>query len=170
MKRVILVILATFLTLPAQEGIGIGEDIDKILFEGLNTFKLRLSFKESSGNPLSESESGYYRGLYHFGKSAAADVGVSYDSLFISRWSDTALVRYMRINKSYLKGYTEYIGDTISGVKVTEAGILAAAHLKGHVWVKRWLKSGGRVNGKDALGTSVRDYMAIMEDVKLMKY
>lgn len=168
MKRTILIL---FLLLPliTKEG-GVRYDVFyNFNTIGLNQFKSILAFKESSNNPLAVGRN-HYRGLYSFGISAAKDVNVSYDSLFIPKWSDTALVRYMRLNWKYLKGYHHYEGRTINNIKVTKAGMLAGAHLKGHIWVKKWLKSNGRINGKDLNGTSVKDYVKLMENVELINY
>jgi len=45
------------------------------------------------------------------------------------------------------------------GIKVTESGILAAAHLAGPGNVKRYLRSGGTFAFADAYGTTIKDYM-----------
>lgn len=139
-------------------------------YKGFEDFKRIIALKESMNNPKAISPNKYYRGLYQFGKSACKDIKVSYDSLFSPKWSDTALVRYMKYNWKLLKDYHRFIGDTISGIKVTKAGLLAAAHLKGHIWVKRWLKSNGKINGKDLNGVSIKDYVKLMENVELIKY
>ena len=53
----------------------------------------------------------------------------------------------------------KFSGKIISGVKVTESGILAAAHLGGAGSVKRFLNSNGAKKCKDNYGTSVKSYM-----------
>jgi hypothetical protein len=50
-------------------------------------------------------------------------------------------------------------GRYIGGVKVTESGILAAAHLAGAGNVKKFLRSYGAEGFKDANGTSIRYYL-----------
>ena len=45
------------------------------------------------------------------------------------------------------------------GVKVTESGILAAAHLAGPGSVKKFLRSYGGNNISDAYGSTVRAYL-----------
>jgi hypothetical protein len=70
-----------------------------------------------------------------------------------------ALESLIKVNLSLLKDYDHFIGDTIRGVIVTKSGLIAAAHLGGAGSTKRFLKSNGIVNSKDALGTSIRDYM-----------
>lgn len=66
----------------------------------------------------------------------------------------------------------KYIGETIGGVHITESGIIAAAHLKGFgskrlPGVSQFLRTNGEVNGEDAFGTSVADYMRKFEDYDL---
>ena len=73
---------------------------------------------------------------------------------------EKAFVALLSKNKWELKDEIEkYSGSIISGVKVTESGILAAAHLGGAGSVKRFLKSNGAKKCKDNYGASVRSYM-----------
>lgn len=65
----------------------------------------------------------------------------------------------IKVNLFLMKDYEFYIGETIDGVKITKSGMIAASHLGGAKSVKLFLASDGRLNRKDALGTSVRDYM-----------
>ncbi|CAI8316699.1 MAG: Uncharacterised protein [Flavobacterium sp. SCGC AAA160-P02] len=51
------------------------------------------------------------------------------------------------------------VGKSINGVKITESGILAAAHLSGAGNVKKYLRSNGNLNFSDAYGTSIQSYM-----------
>jgi len=170
MKTLTIILLLLPLTTRERDSNRIQYEWNWYFYHGFWEFKSILAQKESFNNPNITSKNGYYRGLYQFGKSACKDIKVDYDSLFIPRCSDTALVRYMKYNYVLLKDYQKYIGDTISGVNITMAGLLAAAHLKGHIWVKRWIKSNGEINSKDLNGTSVRDYMKLMENVELIKY
>ncbi|HBY67574.1 MAG TPA: peptidoglycan-binding protein LysM, partial [Flavobacteriaceae bacterium] len=50
-------------------------------------------------------------------------------------------------------------GKYVNGVKVTESGILAAAHLAGAGNVKKYLRSGGTIGFNDAFGTSISYYL-----------
>lgn len=70
-----------------------------------------------------------------------------------------ALTSLIRVNLALLRNYNEYIGDTIRGVVVTKSGLIAAAHLGGAGSTKRFLKTRGYVNSKDALGTAISDYI-----------
>lgn len=56
-------------------------------------------------------------------------------------------------------GADKYLGREINGIKVTQSGLLAAAHLKGPGSVQQYLNSNGRIVPKDALGTSVETYI-----------
>ena len=51
------------------------------------------------------------------------------------------------------------MGTVINGTEITESGILAAAHLSGPGNVKKYLRSDGKNNLKDAFGTSISKYM-----------
>ena len=57
------------------------------------------------------------------------------------------------------KDITRFEGKTINGVKITESGILAAAHLAGPGSVKKFLRSYGNDTFSDAFGSSIRSYM-----------
>ena len=53
----------------------------------------------------------------------------------------------------------KYDGKVINGVRITESGILAAAHLGGAGSVKKFFKYNGKRFIKDDFGTSLRSYM-----------
>ena len=52
-----------------------------------------------------------------------------------------------------------YEGRYINGIKVTESGILAAAHLAGAGNVKLFLRSAGTIGFHDAFGTTIGYYL-----------
>ena len=52
-----------------------------------------------------------------------------------------------------------FVGSVINGVKITESGIIAAAHLSGAGNVKKYLRRNGEWNKKDAFGTSISFYI-----------
>ena len=52
-----------------------------------------------------------------------------------------------------------FVGSNINNTIITESGIIAAAHLAGPGNVKKYLRSGGKYNTKDAFGTSISKYM-----------
>jgi hypothetical protein len=78
-----------------------------------------------------------------------------------------ALESLIKVNLVYLKDYGHYMGDTIKGVIITKSGLIAASHLGGAGSVKQFLASNGRINRKDAYGTSVKDYMRKFGDYDL---
>ena len=73
---------------------------------------------------------------------------------------EKAFVALLSRNKWELQDYiTAFDGKIVDGVKITESGILAAAHLGGAGSVKRFLNTDGKRKCKDNFGTSVRSYM-----------
>ena len=60
-----------------------------------------------------------------------------------------------------------FVGSRINGSRITESGILAAAHLSGPGNVKKYLRGGGKDNFKDALGTSISFYIDYFKDYDL---
>lgn len=79
---------------------------------------------------------------------------------------ENAQLIYKKKQWSYLKavGADKYIGKTINGYKITQSGLLAAAHLKGAGSVIKYLKSNGQVIEKDGFGTSIETYMKKFAD------
>lgn len=80
-------------------------------------------------------------------------------AIFPREMQQKALESLIKVNLALLREYDHFIGDTINGVVVTKSGLIAAAHLGGAGSTKRFLRSAGMVNSKDALGTSIHDYM-----------
>lgn len=81
---------------------------------------------------------------------------------------ERAFVALCKVNKWILrKDIKRSVGKTINGVKITESGILAAAHLAGAGNVKKYLRTGGRVNFSDAYGSSIRYYIKKFEGYNL---
>lgn len=132
------------------------------LGKSFNGFKEALAHSESRGNYFVVNSLGYM-GKYQFGASAMRAVGVKSREEFLNNpeMQERAFEAILQRNKWILRDYIEqYSGQTVGGVKVTESGILAAAHLAGALSVKRFLRSYGKVGFKDAFGTSIRYYMA----------
>ncbi|MDC8004989.1 peptidoglycan-binding protein LysM [Aureisphaera galaxeae] len=124
-------------------------------------FKEAIGFKESQGRYRVINEFGYM-GKYQFGKSTLKMIGIynTQDFLTDTRLQEEAFTAYASRNKWILRrDIKRYVGRSIGGVKVTESGILAAAHLAGAGNVKKYLRSGGSVNFQDAFGTSIRYYL-----------
>ena len=124
-------------------------------------FKEAIAFKESQGEYHKINSSGYM-GKYQFGSETLKTIGV-HDTLSFLRnpkLQEKAFVALLSKNKWELKDEIEkFSGRIISGVKVTESGILAAAHLGGVGSVKRFLNSNGDFKCKDGNGASVKTYM-----------
>jgi len=124
-------------------------------------FKEALGFKESQGNYLTVNKFGYL-GKYQFNRNTLSMIGLEDSSNFLhdSRLQETAFDLYTAKNKWILRrDIKRYVGAYINGVRVTESGILAAAHLAGAGNVKKYLRSGGNHDFSDAFGTSIRYYL-----------
>ncbi len=124
-------------------------------------FKEALAFKESQGKYHKINSLGYM-GKYQFGIETLQTIGITDTVAFMNspKLQEKAFVALLSKNKWELQDEIEaYSGRIISGVKITESGILAAAHLGGVGSVKRFLKTNGKKKCKDNYGTSVKSYM-----------
>lgn len=124
-------------------------------------YKEAIAFKESQGKYKKINSLGYM-GKYQFGKETLKTVGIHDSSQFLNspRMQEKAFVALVAKNKSELKNIIEkYEGQMVSGIQVTESGILAAAHLGGVGSVKKFFRNNGNRYFKDAYGTSIRSYM-----------
>ena len=124
-------------------------------------FKENIAFKESQGKYSKINTLGYI-GKYQFGIETLKSIGI-YDSIgFMNspKLQEKAFVILLSKNKYELKDYINFFdGKVIDGIKITESGILAAAHLGGTGSVKRFLNSNGERKCKDGYGTSVKTYL-----------
>ena len=73
----------------------------------------------------------------------------------VMQWQLKSINKF--INKNNLD---KYIGRTINGVKVTREGLFAVAHLGGNGGLRQFLKSNGKLEESDQLGTSFTKYLA----------
>lgn len=124
-------------------------------------YKEALAFKESQGNYRKINTLGYL-GKYQFGLETLKSIGVKDSAHFMNspKLQEKAFVTLLAKNKYELRAYiARYEGKMIDGVKITESGILAAAHLGGVGSVKRFFNSNGTRSKKDAYGTSIRTYL-----------
>ena len=156
-----------------------------IRYSGFGLYKQILGQAES-GNCDTLTNGGGHRGRYQFSRKTIEGLGMCYDSLVFKEYSDKALSKLMVDNwrllgshweyakdkdkKSYLrksKNYHKYVGNIIAGIKITKAGMLAAAHLKGWTYVKIFIDSGGALDGWDGNDMHVSSYFKMMENVKL---
>ena len=154
-----------YYTVPTEEEADFNslEDVNHTLFLGKTYvgFKQALGFKESRNNYKTINQYGYM-GKYQFGKGTLQMIGIYNSDRFLNdtRLQEEAFTAYTSRNKWILRrDISRYVGRTIAGVKVTESGILAAAHLAGAGNVKKYLRSGGTVGFSDAFGTSIRYYL-----------
>ncbi|MUP47018.1 peptidoglycan-binding protein LysM [Gramella sp. BOM4] len=124
-------------------------------------FKEAVAFKESGGDYKNVNEFGYL-GKYQFGEGTLKLVGI-YDTIgFLNSPSlqEAAFYANASRNKWILqRDIKRFEGKVINGVKVTESGILAAAHLAGPGSVKKYLRSWGAQAFSDAFGTTIKNYM-----------
>ena len=154
------------------------EDITPSVIERntLDTFLKDLAMRESSGKWDVINSRGYI-GLYQFGDIALKDVGLE-DKVSLSKFRENpnifppemqtkAMIQLLRNNKHYTRRVYNKIGQTYNNIEVTESGILAASHLVGAKAVRKYLKSGGKINESDANGVSVKDYMKEFEGYDL---
>ncbi|MEP5254763.1 MULTISPECIES: peptidoglycan-binding protein LysM [Winogradskyella] len=127
-------------------------------FEG---FKEALAFKESRGDYFTVNTLGYL-GKYQFGAETLKVLGIYNPNQFLynPELQEKAFIANAERNKWVLRNdIKRFEGKNIAGVKVTESGILAAAHLAGPGSVKKFLRSYGGQNFSDAYGASVKYYM-----------
>ena len=131
------------------------------LGKSYNGFKEALAFKESRGNYFTVNTLGYL-GKYQFGSETLKLIGIYNPSKFLNspELQEKAFLANAERNKWILrKDIARFDGKKIGGVKITESGILAAAHLAGPGSVKKYLRSFGIQNVSDAYGSSVQHYM-----------
>jgi hypothetical protein len=124
-------------------------------------YKEAIAFKESQGKYKKVNSLGYM-GKYQFGKETLKTVGIHDSNQFLNspKMQEKAFVALIAKNKSELKDIIEkYEGQIVAGIRVTESGILAAAHLGGVGSVKKFFRHNGNRYFKDAYGTSIRSYM-----------
>lgn len=73
---------------------------------------------------------------------------------------EKAFIALCSVNKWILrKDIQRYVGKTIHNIHITESGIIAAAHLSGAGNVKKFLRTNGAIQFKDAYGTSIKQYL-----------
>lgn len=124
-------------------------------------YKEAIAFKESQGKYHLVNSLGYM-GKYQFGVSTLRALGITDTVRFMNSptLQEKAFVALLSKNKWELRNEIEkYDGKIVGGVKVTESGILAAAHLGGAGSVKKFFKSNGKRYLRDDFGTSLRSFM-----------
>ena len=124
-------------------------------------FKEAVAFKESQGKYSIVNTLGYL-GKYQFGKTTLQRFKIYNTQAFLDNpeLQENAFIALCKVNKWILrKDIKRSVGKIINGIKITESGILAAAHLSGAGNVKKFLRSNGVVRFTDAYGSTIQHYM-----------
>ena len=124
-------------------------------------FKEALAFKESQGNYNCVNSLGYL-GKYQFGRTTLNRFKIYNTKGFLknSELQEDVFIALCSVNKWILrKDIKRKVGKKMNGVLITESGILAASHLAGAGNVKKYLRSNGNTNFKDAYGANVAYYL-----------
>jgi len=110
-----------------------------------------------------------YMGKYQFGKRTLKNLGYDISKkefLNSPHIQEMAMLDLLSHNKKILQSYiNQYSGVVVDGTKITESGILAAAHLGGPGNVKRYFKKGKQF--KDGNGTKLTSYLTKFSGYKL---
>jgi hypothetical protein len=120
-----------------------------------------LGFSESSGNYSAVNRLGYI-GKYQFGWTTLNWVGIYNKRQFLNSplLQEKAFEALISKNKWVLKDYIDkYTGQVIKGVRITESGLIAAAHLGGAGNVKKFLESNGNQIFADGNNVPITKYM-----------
>lgn len=129
-------------------------------------FKEAVAMSESSGNYFAVNRLGY-RGRYQFGTSTLRWVGIRNSNRFLKspRLQERAFEALVAKNKFLLRNHLEkFEGKIVGGIKITESGLIAAAHLGGAGNVKKFLDSNGKNVFSDGNGMPVTAYMKKFSD------
>ena len=111
-------------------------------------FKQAIGFRESENKYKTVNSLGYL-GKYQFGIETLKSVGIYDRSAFLNspELQEKAFVALLAKNKWELKKEIEkHEGTIINGIRITESGILAAAHLGGAGSVKKFFRHNGKRN------------------------
>jgi hypothetical protein len=129
-------------------------------------FSEDLGFSESSGNYKAVNRLGYL-GKYQFGWTTLNWVGIYNKHKFLNSplLQEKAFEALISKNKWVLKDYIdEFNGQIINGIKVTESGLIAAAHLGGAGNVMKFLDTNGQDVFADANNVPITTYMQKFAD------
>jgi hypothetical protein len=124
-------------------------------------FKQALAFKESQGKYTAVNTLGYL-GKYQFGRTTLERFEIYDTESFLQdpELQEKAFTALCKVNNWILrKDIKRSVGKTINGIKITESGIIAAAHLGGAGSVKKFLRSNGAKRFSDAYGSSIQAYL-----------
>lgn len=149
-------------TVPGAQDVVVFDEIRNYpeLGKSYIAFKEALAFKESGGDYKVINDFGYM-GKYQFGRGTLKMIGIRDTNLFLNNpdLQEAAFYANTSRNKWILRrDIARFQDKVINGVKITESGILAAAHLAGAGNVKKYLRSGGAYSFNDGFGTSIKHY------------
>ncbi len=154
----------------------VSENVKKDYYESeFSRFINDLGHRESGNNWLSVNRIGCF-GEWQFSESTLRYLGYSKITLkkfkgnpaiFPKELQLKALKTLIGINLKYLADYEHFIGNSIKGVVITRAGMIAASHLGGAGSLQVFLNSNGTINRKDVLGTSIYDYLKKFDNYDL---
>jgi hypothetical protein len=150
------------LVIPKNDVVLVPIEIEKIPIEIDQTDKFldAIGMRESS-NRYDVVNGWGYMGKYQFGRKTLKALGydVSKKEFLNSPYlQEKAMLDLLHHNRKILKTYIEYWdGKTIHGERITESGILAAAHLAGPGNVKKFFRKGAEF--KDGNGTKMTSYL-----------
>jgi hypothetical protein len=124
-------------------------------------YKEAIAFKESQGKYGKINTFGCL-GKYQFTPETLKSIGVRDSLAFLHnpKLQEKAFVALLSKNKWELRDEIQkYCGKIVGGIRITESGILAAAHLGGVGSVKKFFTSKGKRYLRDGYGTSLKSYM-----------
>ena len=124
-------------------------------------FKEILGYKESTSDYKKVNKFGFM-GKYQFNLNTLKMYKIKNSKKFINNaeLQERVFLINVQRNKWILrKDIKWFVGSNINNTIITESGIIAAARLGGPGNVKKYLRSGGKYNTKDAFGTSISKYM-----------
>lgn len=139
------------------------------LINDFNGFKELLAFKESTGSYSRLNKFGFM-GKYQFNLNTLKMYKIKDSKNFIEspKLQERVFLINVQRNKWILrKDIKWFVGTIINGTKISESGIIAAAHLAGPGNVKKYLRSNGKDDKKDAFGTSITKYMKYFQNFDL---
>lgn len=141
-------------------------EVSPILKHDFIAFKEALGYRESLNKYDRVNDFGYF-GKYQFGELAMIELGITDPYKFIDspKIQEKAFVYLCSINKYKLRRYLyRYDNKVLGGIKLTQSGMLAAAHLLGPGAVIKFIKSDGTDIHSDALGTKITEYLTMFSD------
>lgn len=134
----------------------------------LNDFLGELAYHESRNRYTVVNRYGYM-GKYQFGMTTLKGLGynVSRNEFLNSPFlQEEAMLKLLDHNRDILTNYiNRYDGKYVHGIKITESGILAAAHLVGPSRVKNFLYTGKVYT--DGNNTPVTRYLTTFQGYQL---